>query len=192
MPDRSEPLQDEDAYWRSCREFVRLLITELNRALKASRVSLKKHKQICTAFAFGFCNFLDRQWFKPGGRTQYPLLCFARSFFDVDAAVDLSLVNFPHKSVELHGMVHDEVAWFFDEMKERDSAVPSGDVGAETEDVDLIEANAVGLIPQPCPTCRGTGRCFCLRRAGDPAGCPRCAGSGRCRHCGGSGKWTHA
>ena len=184
--------QDEDAYWRSGKEFVRLLIVELNQTLQANGVSGKKRKQICTSFVFGFCNFLDQQWFKPGGRTQYPLLCFAKTFFDVDAPLDLSQINFPHKAVELHGMVHDEIAWFFDEVKEAPTAVLTGDVGAETEDSVIEEADAGPVLAQPCWTCKGTGQCFCLRKGGgDSTGCPRCQGSGHCQHCAGSGKARH-
>ena len=170
---------------------MRLLIAELNETLKANGVWRKKRKQICTSLAFGFCNFLDQQWFKPGGRTQYPLLCFANTFFDIDVPLDLSQINFPHKSVELHGMVHDEIEWFFEEMKENRAAVPSGNVGEETLDVELDEAPGP-ILSQPCWTCKGTGQCFCLRKGGgDPTGCPRCHGSGHCQHCGGSGIARH-
>ena len=185
------PQQDEEAYWRSSKEFVRLLIAELNETLKAHGVWRRKRKQICTSFVFSFCNFVDHQWFKPGGRTQYPLLGFATNFFDIDVPLDLAQINFPHKSVELHGMVHDEIEWFFEEMKENRAAVPSGDVGQETADV-AIEEVAVQIPTLPCWTCKGTGHCFCIRKgSGDPAGCPRCQGSGHCQHCGGSGIARH-
>jgi len=193
MSDAFDPRQDEDAYWRSGREFVRLLIKELNEALKANRISAKKRKAICTSFVFSYCNFLDQQWFKPGGRTEYPLLCFSESFFDLDTKLDLSQINFPHKSVELHGMVHDEIDWFFDEMKEDGSAMITGDLGAETANLDLQETDSDSILPQPCWTCHGTGQCYCIRKGGgDPVGCPRCQGTGNCQHCGGTGRSRHA
>ena len=189
MRDQPAPEQDEDEYWRSSREFVRLLIADLNQTLKANRISVKKRREICTSFAFSFCNFIDQQWFKPDGRTQYPLLCFADKFFDIDVPLDLCEINFPHKSVELHGMVHDEIDWFFDEIKEDSAAVLTGDVGAETDDVEIAEIDSDSIIPQPCWTCQGTGHCFCIRKGGgDPTGCSRCRGTGHCQHCAGSGK----
>jgi len=190
MPDRPQLQQDEEAYWRSSKEFVRLLIAELNDSLKANRLSAKKRKQICTTFAFSLCNFLDQQWLKPAGRTQYPLLCFAKTFFDLDVPLDVSQINFPHKSVELHAMVADEIDWFFNEINEDRSAISTGDAGNETADVETDEN--IKLLPQPCPTCQGTGHCFCIRKGGgDPTNCARCGGSGHCKHCAGSGEWTH-
>ncbi|REJ86516.1 MAG: hypothetical protein DWQ34_27145 [Planctomycetota bacterium] len=190
MPDQPELQQDEDAYWRSCKEFVRLIIAELNCSLKANRVSLKKRRQICTTFTFSLCNFLDHQWMKPSGRTQYPLLCFAKTYFDIDVPLELSQINFPHKSVELHAMVGDEINWFFNEIGEDGAAIATGDVGSETADVEIDEA--VELLPQPCPTCTGTGQCFCIRKGGgDSTNCARCGGSGHCKHCAGSGEWRH-
>ncbi len=191
MPDRPELQQDEDAYWRSGRDFVRLLIAELNRSLKEKRIALKKRKQICAAFTFSVCNFLDQQWMKPSGRTQYPLLCFTKTYFDIDVPLDLSQINFPHKSVELHAMVADEIHWFFNEQQEDSSAITIGDVGTETPDVEIDDS--VNLLAQPCPTCNGTGHCFCIRKGGgDSTNCARCGGSGHCKHCDGSGEWKHA
>ncbi|MCG8652491.1 MAG: hypothetical protein MI861_21810 [Pirellulales bacterium] len=190
MQDQPAVPQDEDAYWRSCKEFVRLLIAELNQTLKSNRVSSRKRKKICTEFVFGFCNFLDQQWLKPAGRTQYPLLCFTKTFFDIDVPIELSQINFPHKSVELHAMVTDEIDWFFNEMREKRSAITTGDVGSETVDVEIDET--ITLLPQPCSICNGSGQCFCLRKGdGDSANCPRCQGSGHCRHCAGSGESRH-
>jgi hypothetical protein len=192
MPDDSELQQDEDAYWRSSKEFVRVLIAELNQVLKANRISTRKRRKICTSFAFSLCNFLDQQWFKPDGQIQYPLLCFAESFLEMDASPDLSKINFPHKSVELHGMVHDEIAWFFDEAQEDGTAVLTGDVGAERGEGNDVSNDPNIPLTSACPPCSGTGQCFCIRKgARNPEGCPRCGGSGQCRHCKGTGKWVH-
>ncbi|MEL7335308.1 MAG: hypothetical protein AAFN70_03790, partial [Planctomycetota bacterium] len=178
------PRQDEEAYWASSREFVRLLIAELNGTLKAERISAKKRQQICTTFVFAHCNFLDQQWFKPGGQTKYPILSFSDAFFDIDATLDISQINFPNKAVELHAMVHDEIAWFFNEAKEDRSAVVTGDLGSETVDRQIEESDADVIIRQPCTSCRGTGECFCIRKGnGDSSSCPRCQGTGDCKHC---------
>jgi hypothetical protein len=191
MQNQLIPQQDEDAYWRSSKEFVRLLIAELNHTLKGKVLTKRKRRQICTEFAFSLCSFLDQQWLKPAGRTQYPLLCFAQAFFDLDVPLDLSRINFPHKSVELHAMVADEVDWFFNEMNEDSSAIPVGDVGTETADVAVSES--VTLLSQPCPTCKGSGQCFCIRKgSGNSENCSRCNGTGQCKHCAGSGEWRHA
>ncbi len=192
MPESNQLRQDEEAYWQSARQFVRLLIAELDRTLRGSRISGKKRKQICTTFAFEFCNFLDHRWFKPGGRTEYPLLCFAKSYFDIDVPLESSQINFPHKSVELHGMVHDEIEWFFNEVKEDNSAVATGDVGDETEDIDEAVNESESRFVSPCPVCGGSGQCFCLRKGvGHADGCPRCGGTGECKHCKGKGEWIH-
>lgn len=128
----------------------------------------------------------SQQWLKPGGQTQYPLLCFARKFFDIDLPLDLAQINFPHKSVEMHAMVADEIDWFFGEMKEAAAAICTGNVGDETADIEIDET--VTLLVQPCWTCNGTGQCFCLRKGkGDPVDCVRCKGCGQCQHCAGSG-----
>ncbi|MCA8985673.1 MAG: hypothetical protein R3C12_04145 [Planctomycetaceae bacterium] len=185
--------QDEEEYWRTSKEFVRVLIAELNRSLKESGVWKAKRKQICTTFAFRFANYLDQQWMKVDGKTQYPFLCFTKSFLDVDVSLaEVSPINCPHKSVELHAMVSDEVDWFFNEMKERENAVVVGSVGDETEDSDVIKQNIVVPVAT-CPTCQGTGKCYCIRKgSGVPSECPRCQGTGQCKHCKGTGKWIHA
>ena len=192
MSDAPEPRQDEDAYWQSAKALVRLLIKELNESLKSNRISARKRRAICTSFVFSYCNFLDRRWFKTGGNAEYPLLCFSKSFFDLDEEIDLSQINFPHKSVDFHGMVHDEIVWFFEEMAEDASAVTSGDVGEEPEQHDVQEVESGSLITQPCWTCKGSGHCYCIRKgSGDATGCPRCQGTGHCRHCAGTGKARH-
>ena len=64
MSEPSLARQDEDAYWRSSKEFVRVLIAELNRVLRKQGVWKRKRRQICSEFAFEFAQFLD----KLGGR----------------------------------------------------------------------------------------------------------------------------
>lgn len=192
MADYPEFEQDEEAYWRSCKAFVRALIAELNRSLKKGGVWKSKRKQICTEFAFGFTNFLDQQWMKVGGKTEYPFLCFTRAFPDSDMSLaDVSPISCPHKSVEMHAMVHDEINWFFDEMKEDKLAVVVGSVGDEVEDTQ----DAAREIIRPtalCPTCQGTGQCYCIRKGGGlSSSCPRCQGTGHCKHCSGTRKWIH-
>lgn len=188
MVDQPRVEQDEDAYWRSSREFVRVLIAELNRVLNKQGVWKRKRRQICSEFAFEFAQFLDQRWMKVNGTTEYPLLCFVRTFLDLDVPLaDVSPINAPHKSVELHAMVADEIRWFFDEMKERPDAVAIGDVGEETPDTGPTD-EPVATKDLPCWTCQGTGQCFCLRKGpGTAEGCPRCGGTGRCRHCEGTG-----
>jgi hypothetical protein len=193
MSEYPEFKQDEEEYWRSCKEFVRVLIAELNRSLKDSGVWKTKRKQICTKFAFSFSNYLDQQWMKVDGKTQYPFLCFTTSFLEIGVSLaDISPIDCPHKSVELHAMVCDEVDWFFNEMKESKNAVVVGSVGEETEDTDEIQREIV-LREQPCPPCQGTGQCYCIRKgSGLSSECPRCQGTGQCRHCRGTGKPIHA
>ena len=193
MADQPEILQDEHEYWRSSREFVRVLIAELNQSLKASGIWKRHRIQICKSFLFSLTNLFDQQWMKVDGQTQYPLLCFAKVFPDLDTSlVEISPVNFPHKSVELHAMVGDEIDWYFGEMRERSGAVLTGDVGAETPDTEPPPRPDLVRHTSPCQACRGTGQCFCLRKgAVSAAGCPRCRGSGRCSHCHGSGIWSH-
>lgn len=189
MADSPELRQDEEEYWRAAREFVRVLIAELNGSLKESGVWKARRRQICTRFAFGFASYLDQQWMKVGGKTRYPLLCFTSAFLDVDVALaDLPPILCPHKSVELHAMVSDEVDWYFRDMKEDGKAVITGAVGEETEDSEEIPQQTTRPVI-PCWTCQGTGKCFCLRKgSGDPVNCSRCQGSGQCRHCHGTGR----
>ena len=187
MSEQSDFQQDEDAYWRSSKEFVRLLIAEMNQSPKSNRISTRKRKQICKDFAFVFCSELDQRWIKPRGQTEYPLLCFSTKFFDVDVPIDLAQINFPGKSVEMHAMVTDEIEWFFDEMKENTTAVCTGNVDDETTDIEVDES--VTLLPQHVGHATELESVFCLRKGkGDPADCPRCRGCGQCQHCAGSGR----
>jgi len=139
MADSPELRQDAEEYWRAAREFVRVLIAELNDSLKESGVWKARRRRICTRFAFGFASYFDQQWMKVGGKTRYPLLCFTTSFLDMDVALsDLPSILCPHRSVELHAMVSDEVDCYFRDMKEDGKAVITGAVGEETEDTDEV------------------------------------------------------
>ena len=175
---------DEEAYWRASKEFVRLTISQLNETLKGSKVSAAKRKEICTEFTFGLTNVLDQQWIKADGRTFYPVLCFSEVFQDFSQ----SSVAFPSASVELHAMVHDEIDWFFEEVRQDSTCVITGNVGDETADTEW-EIDDDKPIRQPCARCKGSGKCFCLRKgSGDATGCTRCSATGKCVQCDGTGK----
>ncbi len=58
--------QDEDDYWRSARGFVRVLIANLNDALKQSGLSKPKRRIACERAAFSICNTIDQCWIRSG------------------------------------------------------------------------------------------------------------------------------
>ena len=126
-------VQDEEAYWHLARQFVRVLIVEVNEALRqAGILEQEQRRKICEEVVFGIANFFDSYWTGVEGRKMYPLLGFAETFPD-DAMelANLGPVHIPHKAVELHAMVWDEVRWYFEEQKENDNAVPMGCVGED-------------------------------------------------------------
>ena len=181
--------QDEDNYWRSARGFVRILIAILNDALKESGLSKPKRRTACERSAFSICNTLDQCWIRSDGKTDYPLLAFSERFLEVDSLVEQIVpIQLPHKSVEMHAMVCDEISWFFDEQKE---ILPINSVGSIGEEVpnELISATVDDTIKRPpCSMCKGTGDCYCIRKgSGVATCCPRCDGTGKCRHCHGMG-----
>lgn len=176
-------INDEEGYWRASKEFVRLIILQLNETLKSKKISVAKRKEICTEFTFGLANFIDQQWIKPDGKTLYPVLCFS----DVFQEISRSSITFPSASVELHAMVHDEIEWFFEEVQQDSTCVITGDVGDETANAEG-EVDTDKPLPQPCSPCQGSGKCFCLRKGrGSATGCTRCHATGKCVHCNGEG-----
>jgi hypothetical protein len=193
MADRPDLRQDEEAYWQASKAFVRLLIAELNTALVEQKISKPKRKEICESYVFSLANVFDQQWFKANGQTTYPLLCFTNTFLNIDTALsDLPAIDVPHKAVELHAMVSDEVEWFFQEMKEDETAVVVGNVGEETPDVAPPPPPAVERYVSKCNMCQGSGECFCIRKGpGNAVGCLRCKGTGQCQHCHGTGNTIH-
>lgn len=134
MPDQVEMTRDPDAYWDLARAFVRVLMVELNDALKSSGIEDGTLRQtICARFGFGFGNFLDQYWMRAGGKIVYPLLCFSERFLNLDTNLnEIGTIHAPAE-VEFHAMASGLADWYFREQQENDDAVPIGCVGSEPD-----------------------------------------------------------
>ena len=189
MPSAPRIEQNEEQYWELARSFVRVLIDDLNGALKECGLSKPKRRAAVEKASFALCNMFDQGWLRADGLTAYPMLVFSKKFLDSNVSIDqASPFQLRHESVELHAMVCDEIRWYFDEQKERIPDNTSGDVGCEVPDeIVTRKAEAPAFRPQ-CHICKGTGACYCIRKEpGSTPACSRCSGSGKCRHCKGVG-----
>ena len=179
--------QDEEAYWKFAKGFVRAMISEIDSELADHFKSKRKRQAVCSQIAFALANMLDQKWINSNGIAIYPSIMFSPQLLDDDVSLDDVQIDLPVSSVELHGMVADEIDWYFGYKTGR--PVVSGLEGEspppETKDEDVD-----GVIAQDCPRCRGTAKCFCIRKGGGLAtDCNLCQGSGNCLQCRGTGKW---
>ena len=79
----------DDAYEEIAMMFQRVLVLEVDDALRAAGISdRRKRKKICEHFSFGLGNFFDQYWFNVDGKRFHPLLCYSETFLNIDTDVD--------------------------------------------------------------------------------------------------------
>lgn len=181
--------QDETEYHRAAKAFVRAMVAELNETLTENRISKAKRRGICTSFAYSLCITFDQRWVRNEGQTYFPLLAFTKRFYDIgDSLDDVAPIQMPDRGVAFYEMFGDEADWLFDDCND---APPSNIIGGLRDalpDEESQPESETEKICLPCTICRGSGKCYCLRKGeGDSTLCPRCDGTGKCCHCDGAG-----
>ena len=187
MNQRVAYFQNQAEYHRASKAFVRAMVTELNAALTVNGISQAKRRAICEAFTYSLCNTFDQCWVRNDGQTYFPLLAFTKRFYDIgDSLDDVAPIQMPDRGVAFYEMLGDEADWLFDECGD---ATPPNIIGGLDDvlpDEDLLPEPETERIRVPCPTCKGSGKCYCIRKGtGNSTGCPRCGGTGKCQHCDG-------
>jgi len=121
------------AYWEMGNAFIRVILAELNDALRKSKISdARRRKKICERFLFGLGNALDQCWFTVNGEKHYPLVCFTREFLNTDVDVrDVGTIFAPSPDWEYHGAALDVVEEFFEDPSEGASEVQVGVFGVD-------------------------------------------------------------
>ena len=180
--------QNERGYFPKVKQYLLVLVSDLNQALMEGRVSRQIRRQICGTFLVSHCEKLDQEWLRCKGQTWYPLIAFTKSFIELATApiADNSML-IGDKGNELHAIASALIDEFFDELHERLPENTTGQIGDELPDAKL-ETVPEPRPKLPCFVCKGSGLCFCLRKGlGTSDNCRRCAGLGKCPHCRGTG-----
>lgn len=90
-----------------------------------------RRHEICKAFAYAFGTMHDQRWLQAGGRTVYPLICFAPRFLDTDTNIDkLGDVAAPSEDFAWHEHVSGALSRYFEDAHESLDVI-SGIVGYE-------------------------------------------------------------
>lgn len=182
-------IETGEAYDLAAKGMVRSLLLLLRESLIEAKVSPRKQQQICESFCLSLCDHLDQGWFRVDGQTFYPVLAFTRSFLNIDTKMqEVEPVLFLDKgNMSFFEMFSQEAGLLFDEEEEISLDETVGVVGQERPDCPIPVEDSLPL-PQACPVCSGTGKCYCVRKgSGLATGCTRCNESGACRHCKGKG-----
>lgn len=185
MTDETLRIDTGQAYELAAKGMVRSLLLLLRESLIEAKVSPRKQRQICDSFCVDLCDHLDQGWFRVDGQTFYPLLAFTRNFLNIDSALqEVEPVMFLDKgNMSFFEMFAQEAEQLFDEEEAISLDDTVGMVGQELPDCPIAIDDSLPL-PQACPACSGTGKCYCIRKgSGSATGCPRCDETGACRHC---------
>lgn len=79
----------DDAYEEMGASYQCVLVQALDEALRENGVSDASVRQkVCESFLFGVGNFHDQHWFKAADERVFPLLCFSKTFLNVDTPVE--------------------------------------------------------------------------------------------------------
>jgi hypothetical protein len=183
-----DELQQGGDWFAATTTLLTLMVADLNESLRSAGLSKSQRKVACEDFLFAFCERLDQGWIRTDGRTHYPLLAFSKRFLDINTKLsDVLPILLPDKGDELHAVASEIVNAFFDDQKEQLPKHLGGDIGDELPDEPVVRDDPPA-IPMPCPTCKGTGDCYCVRTSSSvQPDCVRCSGTGKCRHCSGTG-----
>jgi hypothetical protein len=102
VSDSIELVRDEE-YEQFAMAYQCVLIAMLRRALKRSRLEPEKVEQAVGRFMFELGNFHDQGCLKAKGARLYPLLCFSRTFLNVDTQVGaIGKLNAPSPGFAFH------------------------------------------------------------------------------------------
>ena len=123
----------DDEYEQMAIAYQCVLIAMLQRALKRSRLEPEKIEQAVNRFVFELGNFHDQGWLKAEGERVYPLLCFTRTFLNVDSGVaEVGKVNAPSPGFAFHEHAMGIVKSFLDGND--DLTVETGSFGDPADD----------------------------------------------------------
>lgn len=131
MSDNIEAVRDDD-YERFANAYQCVLIAMLERALRRARLEPAQIQKVVSRFLFEFGNFQDQGWLKADGERVYPLLCFTRTFLNVDTDVrTLGKVNAPAPGYAFHEHAIGLVSEYF--AGNADLQVETGSFGESPE-----------------------------------------------------------
>jgi hypothetical protein len=115
-------LYDDEVYEAIAPAFHCVLIDALNGALKEHGVAdASVRRQICDTFIFEASVLLDQSWVKTKGTKKlFPRVCFADRQLQEDEEADAKAkLYLPCGGFEFHSYSHGDVAYYFEECKEK-------------------------------------------------------------------------
>jgi len=123
----------DDAYEEMGASYQCFLVQALDEALRENGVSDASVRQkVCESFLFGLGNFHDQYWFKAADERVFPLLCFSKTFLNLDTPVEeLGVVYAPFPSFAYHEYAQGAVEGHF--SGDPACRVATGAVGTESD-----------------------------------------------------------
>ena len=88
MSKRTKLVRD-DEYEELGSAYQCVLIAALDEALrKNGMTAASKRKKVCRDFMISIGNLHDQGWFKPGSKPIFPIVCFSKTFLNIDTNID--------------------------------------------------------------------------------------------------------
>jgi hypothetical protein len=122
-------VERDESYHDKGLAFLYVLIEVADHSLLESGVTdIATRRAIVTNIAFGMGNFLDQYWMKVNGEKIYPLVCFTKTFLNVNTAIDeISPLLAPSTSFAYHEYAMGCIAAYY--RGDEPSKIESGYIG---------------------------------------------------------------